>query len=132
MIDVLDIHDHGKPGHIYMGDDYLFHYNGTGRLIARSLRPLLTTDARVRLLGCLTACGAQGQQLLTMLKEELGTAVIYGTNALIDASRFGSGGFDRRWDDSFLFSSTDAVTRIAPDHAGRVAEIASWCASSFC
>src|SRR5262249_29455086 len=52
MIDILDLYDHGGSGHILMGDDVLFDDRGVGLPVARALRPLLTPDARVRLLGC--------------------------------------------------------------------------------
>src|SRR4051812_25346463 len=57
VIDTLDLFDHGGNGHLFMGNRVLFNDDGTGRLIARWLRPLLTPDARVRLLGCETAVG---------------------------------------------------------------------------
>ena len=86
MIDVLDLYDHADSGVQEMGEGILFDYTGTGREIARALRPLLTRDARVRLLGCKTALGPHGQRLLTWLREELGQSiVVYGTISPVQA-----------------------------------------------
>jgi hypothetical protein len=131
MIDALDLYDHGASGHLYMGDEKLFVQDGTGRLIARALRPLLTPDARVRLLGCETAVGDDGRALLLMLREELGRAVIYGTLRNVYPKHFDHGGFRVRWDDTFLFSSTEAAMRPVPTHSDREAELASWAAANL-
>jgi len=127
MIDTLDLYDHAGPGHLRMGDEILFDHRGRGRMIARLLRPLLTPDARVRLLGCNTAVGAEGRELLRWLKEELGPGVtVYGSIQPVRADHFTAGIFQRDLEADSLFSSTEASARIAPDVTARANELASW------
>jgi hypothetical protein len=130
MISTLDFYDHGESGHLRMGSDTLFSHRGTGRMIARMLRPLLAPDARVRLLGCNCAVGQPGRDLLLMLHEEFGPGVaVFGAIRPIDADDFPSGIFDRLEEEVCLFSSTEAASRIAPDIAARNEEVAVWCAA---
>jgi hypothetical protein len=126
MIDVLDIHDHGRRGHIQLGGPVLFHEDGTGRSIARSLRSILTVNARVRLLGCETAVGGEGARLLTTLGEELEGPVVYGSLTRIIAQHFNQGVFDRSLEERYLFSSTEALVSPGPDTSVRLAELRKW------
>jgi hypothetical protein len=129
-IDVLDIHDHGKRGHLRLGTGLLFHHEGAGLHLARALRPYLTPDARIRLLGCETAVGDEGRRLLSMLRDELGGAiVIYGTLATIVPDSFEEGVFLKSSEDVYLFSSTEAMRREAPTWEDRLAELRSWSAA---
>ena len=128
VIDTLDFFDHATPGCVRMGNDILFMHDGTGRLIARALRPLLTTHARVRLLGCETAQGSEGQQLLSMLSEEFGdSVVVYGTIAPTESDdHFDSDGFKRSAEEFLLFSAAEAAKQLAPDFPTRLHERLSW------
>ncbi|APR84942.1 Hypothetical protein A7982_10291 [Minicystis rosea] len=131
-IDILDVFDHAGPGQQTLAGDVLFSHLGTGRMIARALRPLLTVDARVRLLGCETAVGPDGRQLLQILREELGgSIVVYGTIERVEADvdkvhEFDERGFKKEREDGFLFSSTEAMQRVAPSHSTRSEELRSW------
>lgn len=127
LIDTLDLYDHAAPDHARMGDGILFDIAGKGISILRSLRPFLTPDARVRLLGCETARGKEGQKLLKMLRDELGGGVVvYGTLGTIIPSLFEGGLFRRDQETSFLFSSTEASSRVAPSWEDRQREIATF------
>lgn len=127
MIDVLDFVDHGDDGRFRMGINMLFNDSGTGRQIARALRPLLTPNARVRLLGCETALGESGQRLLMMLQREFGDGVaVYGTLCRITHQQFGPHGFQKRYEERFLFSATEAATRLAPTFEERADEVVEW------
>lgn len=127
LIDTLDLYDHAARDHVRMGDATLFDIAGKGVSILRSIRPFLTPDARVRLLGCETAQGEEGRELLKMLCKELGGGVVvYGTLGTITETLFVGGLF--RWDKemSFLFSSTEASLRVAPSWEDRQREIATF------
>ena len=134
-IDVLDLFDHGLPGRQDMGDDVLFDHLGTGMQTALALRPLLTADARVRLLGCETALGPNGQALLRLLHETLGGSItVYGTTTMVEAGDpvaqdFDGSGFKKVREDSFLFSSTEAATRPLSARETRDQELREWYAT---
>ncbi|KYG08007.1 hypothetical protein BE21_26080 [Sorangium cellulosum] len=134
-VDVLDLFDHGRPGCQEMGDGVLFDHQGAGQDIAHELRPLLTADARVRLLGCETALGHAGQRLLQILAAGFGgSIVVYGTTSLVQAGdpvhhEFDAHGFKKDREEAFLFSSTEAATRLMPSRDARDAEILAWYAS---
>ena len=129
-VHTLDIFGHGSAGFQYLGKDVLFGVsNGaltTGAGIAQGLRRFLTPDARIRLLGCVTAVGESGRALLLSLREELGGSVtVYGTVASlnarprpphggIDDGEFDERGFKAVKDDDWLFSSSEARRRLAP------------------
>jgi Domain of unknown function (DUF4347) len=130
-VDTLDLFDHGGGGFLWMGEQKLFIQDGTGLSIARALRPLLTIDARVRLLGCETAVGAAGRALLTMLREALGgSVVVYGTVTTTDSTNFDHTGFRKIDEERILFSSTEAATATAPSALARGIEWDSWYASN--
>lgn len=127
VIDTLDLFAHGGPGHLWMGNEVLFEHGGGGLPMARWLRPYLTPDARVRLLGCKTALGEEGRGLLLGLQREIGGGiVVYGTVTRVTVEEFHERGFDEDLSALFLFSSTEAVTRPAPDLTGRALEIQAW------
>jgi hypothetical protein len=115
FIDVLDVVAHSEGmGVQLVGGEVLFSYDGTGRLIARALRPFLTTNARVRLFGCYTA-ESDGRALLSMLRQAFGgSVVVYGTIQGVADNLFLPTGFDQAYDNQ-LFSSTEAETTLAPD-----------------
>jgi hypothetical protein len=145
-ISTLDIFDHGAQGVQKLGNEVLFAASSppdpaalkSGAEIARRLSLFLTPDARVRLLGCKTALGATGQTLLLSLQREIGAAVVvFGTNALADAAEetpgftmdpgeFGARGFKALKEDEWLFSSTEARDRQAPDQEARGKENEGW------
>lgn len=143
-VDTLDIFGHGCSGYQYMGTEVLFGVeNGTlskGKDIAQGLRRFLTPDARVRLLGCMTAIGESGRALLLSLREELGAAVVVsGTISSLNArekpptgglddGEFNERGFKESREDDWLFSSTDARRRLAPSHRERATENRAWMA----
>lgn len=131
-VHTLDIFGHGSAGFQYMGKEVLFGVsNGaltTGATIAQGLRRFLTPDARIRLLGCVTAVGESGRALLLSLREEVGASVtVFGTIASlnarprppqggIDDGEFDERGFKAVKDDDWLFSSSEARRRSAPTH----------------
>jgi hypothetical protein len=141
-VDTLDIFGHGCAGHQYLGNQVLFGVeNGTlstGKEIAHGLRRFLTRDARVRLLGCMTAIGESGRALLLSLREELGeSVVVMGTitslnardrppNGGFDDGEFDERGFNDTKEDDWLFSSTDARRKLAPTHRERAEENRVW------
>lgn len=130
LVDTLDLVDHGGSGALFMGDDYLFRSDGTGLVLAQALRPLLTTDARVRLLDCNTATYDAGRTLLRTLRKAFGgSVVVHGTIVSLFYYNFGRSGFKKNLEDKFLFSSTDAELRIAPTADVRQAELSSILAS---
>lgn len=127
MIDTLDLYDHAACDHLTMGDGRLFDIQGTGAPIFRKLRPFLSKDARVRLLGCETAVAAQGQQMLKMIRQEIGgSVVVYGTLANVTPDLFKGGIFRRAREERWLFSSTEADARVAPSWRERQIEIDDW------
>lgn len=124
VIDRLDLYDHAGPGGFWLGEELLFSHDGTGLALARMLRPFLTPDARVRLLGCKTALGEEGRRLLLSLRQELGGGVaVYGTLDRVTSEHLGPGGFKVEWTEQLLFSSTEAAARVAPDTTQRMREI---------
>lgn len=127
MIDVVDLVDHGDPGIFRMGTGVLFDASGAGRHIARWLRPLLTPNARVRLLACRCAVGEEGQRLLLMLQRELGEGIaVHGALRQIDLGQFGPRGFKKLHEERFLFSATEAAARVAPSPEERADEVVEW------
>jgi Domain of unknown function (DUF4347) len=130
-ISTLDIYGHGSMGRQKLGEDVLFDaYDENG--IARSMRKFLTPDAHVRLLGCTTALGDPGRKLLQDVRNALGEArVVYGTivncEACID---FGPRGLLAEMEDEYLFSSTEAISRKAPNQVERQEELGSWFAEA--
>ena len=128
LIDTLDIYAEGGEGFLLLDQEKLFGSDGTGWLIAASLRPFLTTDARVRLLGCLTA-EADGRALLSMLRQAFGgSVVVYGTNWSVSENDFDEGGFDQT-QDTTLFSSTEAEAMPPPTKMAKQVEQARFLAA---
>lgn len=136
-VDTLDLHDHGARGHLTMGDAILFAGDGArpydgalkiGADIAAELWPLLTPDARVRLLGCETARGDEGRRLLLQLRAALGGRVtVFGTLGRIDTGQFDASGFQKLYlEELYLFSSTEAESRGGPTFEARDQEIVAW------
>lgn len=126
-IDVLDLVDHGAEGRLRMGAGVLFGAGARGRYIVSGLRPLLTPNARVRLIGCATAQGQRGQELLAMLQRELGDGIaVYGTLRWITHEQFGPHGFKKLHEEHFLFSATEAASRVAPSPEERADEVVEW------
>lgn len=136
LITTLDLFDHGGPGRMRMGNEMLslHHFNGGPKAepsgqSAEDLRDYLAPDARVRLLGCNTACGEEGRQLLLDLHawlnqngstDRLAYGAIYNVrpDRIFDAhGRFNS-------DEAvYLFSSREAQARVAPSIEERIKEI---------
>lgn len=127
MIETLDFYDHASRDHIIMGDGRLFDVRGSDLTILRKLGLFLTKDARIRLLGCETALGAQGQQMLRVIRQELGgSVVVYGTLGNVTPDLFDGGIFLRSEEERWLFSSTEADARLAPSWQERQIEIDNW------
>jgi hypothetical protein len=127
LIDTLDLCSHSLGGGIVMEGGTLFSPDGTGHLIARSLRPFLTTDARVRLLSCDSASAlGEGRNLLLMLRQAFGgSIVVYGTTEAVSVGQFTNKGFDQLQDD-ILYSSTEAETTPPRTAAARKAELVAF------
>jgi len=127
-IDVLDLYGHGSPGRQRMGREILFDRDRTGLDIAEALRPFLTADARVRLLGCRTGLYEEGRTLLKSLHAAFGgTAIVQGTLKRVLSRRdIDAGGFLPDREDMWLFSSTDAQRREAPSEPARIRELRAW------
>lgn len=127
----LDIYGHGKPGIQYLGDEILVDLPKCGNF-AMTVSKYLTPDADVRLLGCTTAEGADGQNLLLELHRKLGeNRVVFGTIVNCEAEvDFGPEGLLVEVEDEYLFSSTEAVTRKAPGQTARQEEICKWVAET--
>jgi hypothetical protein len=128
-IDVLDIFDHADRGVQKLSDERLFDYQETGFPLATKIAQLLTPDAHVRLLGCTTALGQQGKDLLIGLQRAFGrSVVVYGTLGPIRGDvDFDEGGFCAVGDESKLYSSTEArAAALPPGWAERTAELIAW------
>lgn len=134
-IRTLDLYDHGRPGHLTMGDprhEYLFDPFHIGHDIAKDLAKLLTPDAHVRLLGCETALGEQGKTMLVNLRKAFGkNIVVFGTISKIDPiENFDEDGFLALSEEARLFSSTEAAAlsggELAPDYDGRYRQRIAW------
>ncbi|MCU0684965.1 MAG: DUF4347 domain-containing protein [Polyangiaceae bacterium] len=136
LIATLDLFDHGREGQMRMGDEMLSlsHFAvdskaEAGGGAAEDLRDYLTSDARVRLLGCRTACGPNGRQLLidlhAWLNEGSGTnRLAYG--ALYNVrpeSVFDNQGSFHADEAVYLFSSCEAKKGMAPSIEARIAVI---------
>ena len=134
LIDTLDLYDHGAGGVLQMGNGLLFDYrDASGLAIAAQLRPLLAKGARLRLLGCDTAAGEGGRELLMKLHETFeGEVTIFGTIASITLSQFDELGFRRKhYEDLYLYSSWEAIrandtAQIAPTFEERDQAIMAW------
>jgi hypothetical protein len=137
-IDMLDLFDHGGPGHIRMGSALLFASDADpasellGRDIASCLSPFLTDTAHVRLLGCDTALlgdpaakeGLASRLLLVKLARALGGhRVVFGTLTGLGRLHFGPRGFGRDREEAMLFSSLAAIDIEPPDEDVRGAEL---------
>lgn len=112
-ISKLDLHDHGARGIQNMGGidrtARLVDYVGFGIERIAALKPLLTADAQVRLLGCNTGRDARGRELLLRLRHELGDGrIVFGTLTHVGCWMFGPTGFNDRFS-RFLVSSEEVV-----------------------
>lgn len=110
-VDTLDLFDHGSPGRQRMGTDILFDSKRRNLAIARELRPFLSDRAKVRLLGCETAWGVKGRDMLLDLQDALDrhlSVVVHGTIAPVTAAEFDKGGFSEKYfDEIYLVPSTE-------------------------
>lgn len=134
-VSVLDLFDHGRPGHLTMGDPrnkFLFDPTSIGHAIAKDLAELLTFDAHVRLLGCETARGRQGKTMLINLQKAFGKGiVVFGTLSKVDPiENFDQGGLYACSEEARLFSSTEAAALpegvLAPTYDERYAQRVAW------
>lgn len=127
QIKLLDIFGHGRAGTQFLGDEVLFD-KATGHEIAAMLGDFLTCDATVRLLGCETAVGPQGQELLTVVQSKLGKSrTVHGMIASIRSHlAFDASGFMAKREEQFLFSSTEAQDSIAPTQQMRLRALRDW------
>jgi hypothetical protein len=136
-IRLLDFLDHGGAGYIRMGDPLeppLFSHDAPDMRLAEDLSLFLMEGARVRLVGCETAVGEQGQRLLTRIAMALGkSAVVQGTIACVNdkdsparRSDFDEQGFRAAREEWLLFSSTEAAHRVAPSAAERQEALTQW------
>ncbi|MDQ3265883.1 MAG: hypothetical protein M3Y59_19880 [Myxococcota bacterium] len=100
-ITLLDLHGHGGPGFMNLGDDRFVDWRWRGMATLTPLRPYLAADAKVRLLGCHTALGEEGRELLVRSSAELGGLLVYGTLVELLPRHFEerglSAGFASRW-----------------------------------
>jgi Domain of unknown function (DUF4347) len=138
LIATLDLFDHGGEGRMRLGKRRLSLGQTKGgpavepiERAAGDLRDYLTPDARVRLLGCETACGLKGQQLLLGLHawlneggatERLAYGALYSIkpeSVFDDQGRFDA-------DESiYLFSSREAEAGVAPPLKVRIEQAAA-------
>lgn len=121
-IDLLDIVGHGAAGLQKIGDEVLFEADTmqltTGSALVAQLRVCLAPHARLRLLGCKTACGGSGRVLLGALGLQFGVErTVYGTIERVTPSDFDTGEFSQVQE--LLFSSEAAVDHEAPDATTR-------------
>jgi hypothetical protein len=113
-IDTLDLFDHGAPGLQRMGRDILFDDAKKNLAIASELRQLLSEHARLRLLGCETAWGTNGRNMLLDLQEALDvrhSVVVYGSIAPITVAEFGAQGFEGKYFEEICLVSSTEVRR---------------------
>lgn len=126
-IDRLDIFDHGRGGKQTIADEDLWDYKGQGKHIAQALRLYFTSDAHVRLLGCVTSKGENGRELLNMLDDAFGGhIVVHGTIKIVRHEHFDSRGFKAQHEEEFLFSSTQAREKGPPTEGERIEEVSKW------
>lgn len=131
---LLDLYDHGGNGHLVMGDpldELLFNPFTVGHALAGRLAGLLTFDAHVRLIGCETALGQMGKDMLLNLQRAFGKGIVVsGTLAPITPDDFGARGFHVEREEALLFSSTEAAAlhpgKKAPTYDERYAERIAW------
>lgn len=134
LIDTLDLYDHGAGGSLLMGNALLFHSaDAASTERAAELRPFLAKGARLRLLGCDTARGEAGQNLLMRLHDVFeGDVTVYGTIAGITLSQFDEYGFRRKYfEELYLYSSHEALRdvqlqKVAPSFDERDRAIMAW------
>jgi hypothetical protein len=125
MVDVLDIFDHGAPGHMRLGRDVLFQYDGESLIggdVVKSLSSAMRQDACIRLLGCKTAKDERGRRLLTRLARTVDFSLrVYGTIERVRPVHFKDPGFLGKED--LLFGSEAATDQAAPDSDVRVTNL---------
>ena len=112
QIDTLDLFDHGGAGKLRMGNDLLFNGESNGGFsIAEELRDLIVHGGRMRLLGCNTALGVKGRNLLVRLHNIFdGHVTVFGTIAGTTIGQFDRHGFRKKYIEEFyLYSSEDAI-----------------------
>lgn len=130
-IGVLDLYDHGGPGHLWLGDAWVFASDDDpssellGRPIASAIATHLEDTAHVRLLGCQTGTDTASRLLLVKLARALGGhRTAFGTITMVDTIHFSSFGFRPGLEDSFLFSSLAALDGPSSGITAREASLA--------
>jgi Domain of unknown function (DUF4347) len=116
-IDTLDVFDHGANGVIAIGDDILVDFSDPERMpdvtLFEQIAGYLDPRAHIRLLGCNTAVGPAGRNLLLALSAALGAErLVFGTIERVLPEQFSEAGF--LLSNELLYSSRAALDYPAP------------------
>jgi len=112
-IRTLDLHGHGAPGRMTLGDDLLVDTRPATWKVMAELDPFLAPDASIRLLACLTAAGEPGFRLLHGLSKALRGRAVFGSIADLSHHDFGPSGFRRDVAARWLVSSRSLRSPVA-------------------
>lgn len=129
-IDILDIFEHGRSGHMRIGADVLIKSDDdpesqlTCRVSLKVLDDRLSDNAHVRLLGCDTAHvtngHSAGRHMLVKFARALGKKrIVFGTLAAVESDDFAPDGFIEQRGIGLFFSSLSALDSLPPSYNQR-------------
>jgi hypothetical protein len=91
-LDRLDLVGHGSPSSFWLGEERLLGIGSEPPEVLKKLGAELPAGAEVRLLGCFTGVGEEGQTLLQSTSTVLDGRTVHGTTARIEPRHFGATG----------------------------------------
>ncbi|GMU06379.1 DUF4347 domain-containing protein [Corallococcus caeni] len=91
-VERLDLVGHGSPTSFWLGEDPLLEVGRAPSEVLKKIAAELPAGAEVRLLGCFTGVGEEGQTQLQSTSTILDGRIVRGTTARIEPRHFGPTG----------------------------------------